>query len=54
MSEIQQQIKRIIWMTYREDMGNSQFIHSDVGWGCMIRAGQMLLAQAFKRALNLK
>lgn len=37
-----------IWMTYRkgfEPVGESRYV-SDVGWGCMLRSGQMLVAQA--------
>ncbi|ONK79690.1 uncharacterized protein A4U43_C01F9050 [Asparagus officinalis] len=37
-----------IWMTYRKGfdaIGDSRFT-SDVGWGCMIRSSQMLVAQA--------
>lgn len=40
------------WITYREGIPpiRPSTYTSDVGWGCMIRAGQMMLATAFLQA----
>ena len=49
----------IIWFSYRRnfpilkpiDKNRGTYI-SDTGWGCMIRAGQMMLSEALKRHLT--
>lgn len=40
-----------IWFTYRKNFSqiNGNGPDSDQGWGCMIRCGQMLLAETFIR-----
>jgi cysteine protease ATG4 len=41
-------------MTYRKNIDplfNSKYV-SDTGWGCMIRVGQMVLAQVLKKLLK--
>jgi len=52
---LDKQISQTIWFSYREKMPpimNETFKKSltcDRGWGCMIRCGQMLLAEGIKR-----
>lgn len=49
-----QRIAKIIWFTYREKLMIAEDINSDVGWGCMPRVGQMVLAQALCRHFSYK
>lgn len=41
------------WFTYRKDFPKltPSIFSSDLGWGCMIRTGQSLLAEAFSRIM---
>ena len=51
-------LSNLCWFSYRNniltifDKGNK--ITSDAGWGCMIRAFQMIIAQAIYRLFNIK
>lgn len=41
-----------IWFSYRSDIVKFDIkddVTTDSGWGCMLRCGQMLLAEALKR-----
>ena len=49
-----QRLAKIIWFTYRDKLKIAEDINSDVGWGCMPRVGQMVLAQALVRHFVLK
>lgn len=41
-------MQRVVWFTYRSDVDNMADRTSDTGWGCMIRVGQMQLAQMLR------
>ena len=46
----------IIWVTYRENfrtVDSTRLLNSDVGWGCTIRVGQMMLLSVLKRHLGM-
>ncbi|XP_067929884.1 cysteine protease ATG4D-like [Watersipora subatra] len=48
LSEFKQDFTSRIWITYREGFHriSGSLLTSDSGWGCMVRAAQMILAQA--------
>jgi hypothetical protein len=40
----------ILWFTYRDNITfqNYPLVKSDIGWGCMVRVGQMMLAHLLR------
>lgn len=53
-AEIFSRFRQILWFTYRSGfprITNSKY-ESDVGWGCMLRTAQMILAECINRAMN--
>lgn len=48
IEELRRSVSSCLWITYRKNfpsIGGTN-LTSDKGWGCMIRAGQMLVAKA--------
>lgn len=43
--------QELVWLTYRKNISINPGIHSDVGWGCLIRVAQMAWAQSLQRYL---
>ena len=48
-ASLQDQIESLTLFTYRSDIWIRNKLMTDAGWGCMLRAGQMMLMQAVKR-----
>jgi len=40
--------KDLIFFSYRKNFKITETITSDFGWGCLLRVGQMALAQALR------
>eukprot|EP00048_Salpingoeca_helianthica_P021714 m.14036 g.14036 ORF g.14036 m.14036 type:complete len:331 (+) comp6326_c0_seq1:34-1026(+) len=52
LEALRRRLARVIWCTYRRGfprIGDTAY-QSDSGWGCMLRCGQMILAEALLRA----
>lgn len=44
-----EKFKELFWFTYRKELKIKDEIKTDLGWGCLIRVGQMLLANSLKK-----
>ena len=53
--KLKNHLKSTIYFGYKSKFfmlsDKNQNISSDAGWGCMLRVGQMMLAQAFKKSI---
>ena len=51
IAEFQREFNSVIFFTYRNSFLpiKPTELTSDMGWGCMLRTGQMMIAEAFKR-----
>jgi cysteine protease ATG4 len=53
LNKAEVEYKNFIWFSYRKIPGLSKEFGCDTGWGCLIRVGQMALATALRRELDL-
>ena len=54
VEELVKHHERLIWFTYKKNCNISATINSDIGWGCMIRAAQMMMAEVLRRTFQEK
>ena len=47
--QAEKDFSELFWFTYRKEMKICGEIKTDLGWGCLIRVGQMLLANSLKK-----
>jgi cysteine protease ATG4 len=45
--------QELVWLTYRKNIAITASLHSDVGWGCLIRVAQMAWAHSLQRHFKL-
>lgn len=62
VEEFYKRFKRIIWCTYRRNFPKllskiksiEEIYTNDTGWGCMIRASQMMFSEVLRRKIKLQ
>jgi len=45
--------QQLLWLTYRKNIPITASLHSDVGWGCLIRVAQMAWAHSLQRHFSM-
>ena len=48
-SQAKKAVKEILWFSYRKGFNIMDAYKSDVGWGCLVRVGQMALGSALRK-----
>jgi cysteine protease ATG4 len=54
LEKVREEVRKIFWVSYREKFRSLdlKLITSDIGWGCTVRVGQMMILETFRRILQ--